>query len=208
MQRTSPAGCDGCGLDGCGDEPLRFTLPGVASWALAPRSTVVIASLGVPHLLVLEEGEVTAQVVPKPSSATQESFAVEAGPSRVAVRGTVFSVDRSDDRVTVQVHHGKVMVGPAGTSGATDGHLLVGPSQASFSLTRTDARGGERLARAPAEAAAQVDGPPSAGEPEALKHPLAASRPWALGGEPAPAASASSGAPSPSGTPAASAERA
>lgn len=179
-----------------GDEPLRFTLPGVASWTLAPRSSVVVKSLGVPHLLVLEEGQVTAQVVPKASSETQESFAVEAGACRVAVRGTVFSVDRSHGHVAVQVLRGRVMVGPAGATGATDGHLLVGPSRATFSL------GGERVAHASDETAALVEGPSPSGEPGVS--PGAGHSSW--GGDRRPSRAESSSAPTPSAAPAAPAE--
>ena len=69
-----------------------------------------------------------------PSEGLVEAFAVEVGGTRVAVHGTAFSVKREGDRVLVDVVHGTVAVGPVGHVGATTGHLLVGPSRASFSL--------------------------------------------------------------------------
>ena len=118
-----------------GDKPVRFTLPGVASWTLAAHSRVTIKTVSVPHVLVLEKGSVLAEVVPRTSSDQLiETFAVEADNTRVAVHGTVFSVSREGERVTVEVRRGAVTVGPTGHRGITTGHLLVGPSRASFSL--------------------------------------------------------------------------
>jgi len=118
-----------------GDEPMRFTLPGVVVWTLAPSSRVVVDTVETPHVLTLEEGTVFAEVVPQHrSDQLIESFAVEAGGTRVAVHGTVFSVQRHHDRVSVDVSRGSVTIGPAGYRGATTGHLLVSPAMADFSL--------------------------------------------------------------------------
>ncbi len=118
-----------------GDKPRRFTLPGVASWTLAAHSRATIKRVAAPHVLVLEKGSVHAEVVPRKSSNQLiETFAVEADSTRVAVHGTVFSVARSGERVVVEVRRGAVTVGPASHRGITTGHLLVGPSRASFSL--------------------------------------------------------------------------
>jgi hypothetical protein len=78
---------------------------------------------------------VSAEVVPRhDSDELVESFVIEAGTTRVAVHGTVFSVSREGDELTVDVTRGSVTVGPAGYRGATSGHLLIGPARASFSL--------------------------------------------------------------------------
>ncbi len=52
----------------------------------------------------------------------------------MAVHGTAFSVKIDGDRAIVDVEHGAVAVGPVGHVGETSGHLLVGPSRATFSL--------------------------------------------------------------------------
>src|SRR5205085_6851243 len=79
----------------------------------------------------LAYGSVHADVVPR---AEGEAFAVEIEHTRVAVHGTSFTVSREGDRVVVEVAHGSVAVGPTGHPGSTQGWLLVGPDQASFSL--------------------------------------------------------------------------
>lgn len=118
-----------------GAEPLRFILPGVATWTLAPNSKVVVDTVTLPHHLTLEQGSLVAEVVPRESSnELVEAFIVEARTTRVAVHGTVFSVERQSDRVTVEVTRGTVTVGPAGYRGATTGRILVSPARADFSL--------------------------------------------------------------------------
>ena len=118
-----------------GEEPMRFGLPGVATWVLAPNSRVIIDTVAMPHKLTLEKGSVLAEVVPRQSSdEIIESFSITAGSTRVAVHGTVFSVTLSDDQVTVEVTRGAVTVGPAGHRGLTTGRLLVSPARAAFSL--------------------------------------------------------------------------
>jgi hypothetical protein len=117
-----------------GDVPLRFTLEGVATWTLEPHGRVVVRTVSEPHVVELEHGTLVAEVVPRhDTDELVESFAVEAGTTRVAVHGTVFSVQRSGDRVTVDVMRGSVAVGPAGHRGPTVGHLLVSPARAAFS---------------------------------------------------------------------------
>ena len=75
----------------------------------------------------------------------------------MAVHGTAFSVKIEGDRAIVDVEHGAVAVGPVGHVGATTGHLLVGPSRASFSLD--GGRTARLLARAEAlVAAGDLDG--------------------------------------------------
>lgn len=122
------------------DAPITFARAGLVAWTLAPHSTVRVrsmgdASSGVGHTVALERGSIRAEVVPRePSEGLVEAFVVEAQRTRVAVHGTAFSVTLEGDRAVVDVEHGAVAVGPIGHVGATTGHLLVGPTRASFSL--------------------------------------------------------------------------
>ena len=123
-----------------GAEPMRFTLPGVVTWTLAPHSRVVLESVPVPqgastmpHIVRLEEGRIDAEVVPRhDTDQLLEAFVVDAGATRVAVHGTVFSVERRAGVVDVEVTRGSVTVGPAHHRGVTTGHLVVSPQRASF----------------------------------------------------------------------------
>lgn len=127
-----------------GSEPMRFTLPGVVTWTLAPHSRVVLESVPVPrgpstmpHVVRLEQGRIDAEVVPRQdSNQLLEAFIVEAGATRVAVHGTVFSVERRADVVDVEVTRGSVTVGPAQHRGVTTGHLMVSPKRATFRAGR------------------------------------------------------------------------
>ncbi|HHH29226.1 MAG TPA: hypothetical protein ENK57_12905 [Polyangiaceae bacterium] len=133
-----------------GAEPMRFTLPGVVTWTLAPHSRVVVETVPVPrgastmpHVVRLEQGRIDADVVPRQgSNQLLEAFVVEAGATRVAVHGTVFSVERRADVVDVEVTRGSVTVGPAHHRGVTTGHLMVSPKRASFRAGRV-VRGGD-----------------------------------------------------------------
>jgi len=124
-----------------GDEPcssslthaLRDERGGLQAPTLGPKP---------PHVLVLEQGFVAADVSPQPANAPLvEALVIEAGGVRVAVHGTQFSVALSDHDVTVEVIRGSVTVGPVGHRGITTGHLLVAPARAAFSLD------GGRIAR-------------------------------------------------------------
>ena len=63
------------------------------------------------------------RVGPRRSAAAAggRSFAVEVGRTRVAVHGTSFTVSREGDRVTVEVAHGSVAVGPDWSPGLDAG---------------------------------------------------------------------------------------
>jgi hypothetical protein len=118
-----------------GDAPVTFGQAGLAQWTLAPGSALRVRSVGVGHTVALERGSLRAEVTPRDASeGLVEAFAVEVGGTRVAVHGTAFSVTIEGNRAVVDVEHGAVAVGPVGYAGATTGHLLVGPSRASFSL--------------------------------------------------------------------------
>jgi hypothetical protein len=122
--------------------PVRFGQAGLVEWTLAPGSVLRVRSIGLGHTVELERGSLRAEVTPRDASeGLVEAFAVEVAGTRVAVHGTAFSVTRQEDRVVVDVDHGAIAVGPVGHVGATTGHLLIGPSRASFSLD------GGRIAR-------------------------------------------------------------
>jgi ferric-dicitrate binding protein FerR (iron transport regulator) len=168
-----------------GDDPIRFTLPGIVNWTLAPRSRVVINTVAVPHRVTLERGRVDAEVVPTkgaPSEpgAIEERFAVIAGNTRVAVRGTVFSVERDEATITVEVTRGKVAVGAAQPESGAPIELLIGPARALFSLEgRLLARRAETspAPRAGDPATEAPDGLPPATGPEAHRADIAQAAP-------------------------------
>jgi hypothetical protein len=120
------------------DASATFAQAGSVRFTLAPSSRAVVRAIGrggVGHVIALESGSLRAEVTPRaPSEGLVEAFAVEAGGTRVAVHGTAFTVTRTGDQVLVDVEHGAVAVGPVGHVGDTNGHLLVGPARASFSL--------------------------------------------------------------------------
>jgi len=110
-------------------------MSGFATWTLGAHSRVLVRSTALPYVLDLEQGSVQVDVVPRPADRGMvEAFAVETGGTRVAVHGTLFTVTRDPDGVTVDVARGSVTVGPAGYRGLTTGHLLVAPCRAAFSL--------------------------------------------------------------------------
>lgn len=83
-------------------------------------------------VLALARGAIEAQVVPV---ANGEAFAVDVGPSRVAVHGTHFRVAREGDRVVVDLSEGVVSVGEAPRIGSTLGGLVTAPAHAEFTVS-------------------------------------------------------------------------
>ena len=119
-----------------GHDPVRFSLPGVVTWTLDPNSRVRVRTTTSPHVVALEQGTIHAEVVPRTTdNPILESFVVETGGTRVAVRGTVFSVKRTSERVVVEVTRGTVQVGSLAKLGSSPGKPLVGPAKAAFTLT-------------------------------------------------------------------------
>jgi hypothetical protein len=121
------------------DAPVTFRREGVVAFTLAPSSRITVRSTGdsrgIGATVELEQGAIHAEVTPRPASeGLVEAFAVEVARTRVAVHGTAFSVGRSEAGIIVDVEHGTVAVGPIGHVGVTTGHILVGPSRATFSL--------------------------------------------------------------------------
>jgi hypothetical protein len=101
--------------------------PGRVTWTLDPGSRVTLLTTGEMVTLRLDQGSVSAEVVP---SARPESFAVEAGDLRVAVHGTVFRVALATNGIDVSVSEGSVLVGPRAKPGT--GKLLQSPAAEHF----------------------------------------------------------------------------
>lgn len=115
-----------------GAEPREIHHPGRAHWRLGPQGRARIGALGPYLTVVLESGWIEAEVVPSPRP---ESFAVEVGRTRVAVKGTRFRVEPSLDQVKVSVSRGIVVVGEAGHPGMTQGVVLRSPTHRVFDRT-------------------------------------------------------------------------
>jgi hypothetical protein len=110
--------------------PLRINHLGRASWTLAPGSSArVLASNEVVRIRLLS-GRLRAEVVP---TNEPERFVVEAADTRVAVHGTVFTVELRTDRTVVQVEQGVVAVGPL-THSSKRSALLYANDRRDFSL--------------------------------------------------------------------------
>lgn len=112
-----------------GTESVQVEHAGRASWTLAPHSSASLEARGERLVVALEFGSLVASVVPSP---VPESFAVHAGRTRVAVRGTVFSVERRDDSAHVEVSQGTVSVGAV--DGGDRSWLLSAPATGRFTL--------------------------------------------------------------------------
>lgn len=106
--------------------------PRMATWRLLAGGRARIVENGPERItLALESGLIQADVVPKEK---HESFAIEVEHTRVAVHGTVFSVERQGDIAEVVVREGKVIVGDDSQRGDTQGTLLTAPSRASLEV--------------------------------------------------------------------------
>lgn len=111
--------------------PLVVEHAGRASWTLAPGGRARLVSVGRYLTVRLEQGSIDARVVPRNQP---ESFAVQAGETRIAVRGTEFRVDLMEQHAAIKVAHGTVVVGAVGEPGDTDGWVLRAPASGEFSL--------------------------------------------------------------------------
>jgi hypothetical protein len=141
---------------------VTFGVPGVVTWTLEKGGRLVVQDdvAGAHHVVALERGSIRAEVTPRPERADGhivESFAVEVAATRVAVRGTVFSVTRAGPGLIVDVEKGAVAVGQVGSSGLTEGRLLVASERASFSLD--GGRSAKRLAPPLARSSASLNAP-------------------------------------------------
>jgi len=113
-----------------GDQSLVVEHQGRARWTLEPHATAFVSNAGEFLTVQLESGALSAAVVP---NTKPETFAVEAGGTRVAVHGTAFRVERAGDRVLVQVSEGTVAVEPTQTH-SEPSFLLRRDSRGSFAL--------------------------------------------------------------------------
>jgi ferric-dicitrate binding protein FerR (iron transport regulator) len=125
-----------------------------------------------PLVLALERGAVEADVVPVPSG---ESFAVDVGPSRVAVHGTHLRVSRDETHGRIDLSEGVVAVGDAPRAGEVLGAIVTAAAHAEF--LASDARGTLKVdhdpaaLRAPVDLGALASVPPSApSEPTGSDH--------------------------------------
>ena len=163
---------------------LAYEKPGLVTFTVAPESRIQLTRADRDGerpgalTIALNEGSVHAEVRPQ---AQGEAFAVEVGHTRVAVHGTSFTVSREGDRVIVEVAHGSVAIGPTGHPGTTQGWLLVGPDQASFSLDGAreaqwlGAPSGESGSDTARTGATRPDRPPSVVDAESARSPKQAS---------------------------------
>jgi hypothetical protein len=103
-----------------------------ATWRLRAPGRVRVVETTPRITLALEQGHVDVDVVPQHSQ--PEVFAIEVEQLRVAVHGTVFSVQRLGDIAEVVVKEGTVRVGSNEHRGATQGQLLTAPSRASIDV--------------------------------------------------------------------------
>jgi len=113
-----------------GNQPLIVEHAGRARWTLEPHATAFVADAGEFLTVKLENGALSAAVVPNPKP---ETFAVEVEGTRVAVHGTAFRVERVAERVQVDVSEGTVAVEPSGTH-STPAFLLRRNSRGNFAL--------------------------------------------------------------------------
>lgn len=113
------------------DAPLVVEHAGRASWTLAPGGRARLVSVGRYLTVRLEQGMIDARVVPQNQP---ESFAIQAGETRIAVRGTEFRVDLMEQHAAISVARGTVVVGAVSELGDTNGWVLHAPASGDFSL--------------------------------------------------------------------------
>lgn len=103
--------------------------PGKVTLVVERGSSAVVTHLQGVLVLALTRGAIEAQVTPV---ATSEAFAVDVGPSRVAVHGTRFRVARAGERVVLDLNEGVIAVGETPRIGSTMGGLVIAPAHAEF----------------------------------------------------------------------------
>jgi hypothetical protein len=106
--------------------------------ALAKKTTGAL-------VLELQRGAVEAKVVPVEAG---EAFAVDVGPTRVAVHGTHLRVAHDEGRATVDLSEGVVAIGDPPKVGTTQGELVNAPAHVEF--VPTDVKGSIKIDHAPA----------------------------------------------------------
>jgi ferric-dicitrate binding protein FerR (iron transport regulator) len=137
---------------------------GHANWTLERGGLARLEAVGDVVAIELQRGALRARVVPK---ALAESFVVRVGSARIAVHGTAFRVERSDDGVSVAVTEGVVAIGPVG--GPAFEVSAPGTARVSLAGLRIDAArpAGTETKESPdsrSEAASQTDVSRAAGK--------------------------------------------
>jgi hypothetical protein len=112
------------------DRPVTFEHDGWARFRLGHPGRLQVLRMDDRVALHLIEGKVEADVT---RQSIDEAVTVRVGNLRVAVHGTLFSVELRDGTMRVQVERGSVAVGPA-SRGATEGWIVTGPSTGVFDL--------------------------------------------------------------------------
>jgi hypothetical protein len=104
----------------------------LATWRLMAQGRARIIENGTERVTIaLETGLIEADVIAQPKP---ESFAIEVANTRIAVHGTIFSVERHGDLAEVVVREGKVMVSHNDPSGTVQRTLLTAPSRAQLDV--------------------------------------------------------------------------
>lgn len=111
--------------------PLAIRHAGVGTWRLAPHSQARVVALSPRITIALQRGRIDAAIEP---SRVPEVFAVEVESTKIAVHGTVFSVQRRGDFAEVTVREGSVVVGPTTTQVRAPTEVLTAPAQRLFDL--------------------------------------------------------------------------
>lgn len=106
----------------------------LGQWTLAPGGEATLLKRD-PVVVQLEHGELLAEITP---GLGPEVFAVHAAQARIAVKGTVFRVQRQLDRVHVQVERGSVSVSSLG--GGKQAFELRAPASGDFALDAASGR--------------------------------------------------------------------
>jgi hypothetical protein len=106
--------------------------PKLATWRLMAPGQARIVSNDPGHVTIaLDSGRIEADVIRQPKP---ESFAIEVANARIAVHGTLFSVERRGALAEVVVREGQVMVSQSNATGSLQNTLLTAPSRAQVDL--------------------------------------------------------------------------
>ncbi|MGE5783055.1 MAG: FecR family protein [Myxococcales bacterium] len=138
---TQEAGLDGNAIElgevlEADTQSLTIRHAGIATWRLSAPGRVRILERGARITVSLEQGRIEAEVVPQ---SQPEVFAVEIERTRVAVHGTVFSVERRDDKAAIAVSEGSVRLGTSDQRGSTQGQILSAPARTEVTVLRLEA---------------------------------------------------------------------